>query len=78
MEWVNLTSGAAGNDALLSGNIDIVDSGSTNMLLLNDRTRGDVKGLCGVGSTPMLLLTRNPDVKTSATSPARTRSPCPP
>jgi NitT/TauT family transport system substrate-binding protein len=34
------------------------------MLLLNDRTRGDVKGLCGVGSTPMLLLTRNPDVKT--------------
>lgn len=64
VEWVNLTSGAAGNDALLSGNIDIVDSGSTNMLLLNDRTRGDVKGLCGVGSTPMLLLTRNPDVKT--------------
>ena len=64
VEWVNLTSGAAGNDALLSGNIDIVDSGSTNMLLLNDRTRGDVKGLCGVGSTPMLLLTRNPAVKT--------------
>ena len=66
VEWVNLTSGAAGNDGLLSGNLDIVDSGSTNMLLINDRTRGDVKGLCGVGSTPMLLLTRNPDVKTLA------------
>ncbi|MDP4023367.1 ABC transporter substrate-binding protein [Methylobacterium sp. NEAU 140] len=64
VEWMNLTSGAAGNDALLSGNLDIVDSGSTNMLLMNDRTRGDVKGLTGVGATPMLLLTRNPDVKT--------------
>ncbi|GJD59507.1 ABC transporter substrate-binding protein [Methylobacterium dankookense] len=64
VEWVNLTSGAAGNDALLSGNVDIVDSGSTNMILINDRTRGDVKGLSGVGATPMLLLTRNPDVKT--------------
>ena len=63
VEWVNLTSGAAGNDALLSGNLDIVNSGSTNMLLVNDRTRGEVKGLAGVGSTPMLLLTRNPDVK---------------
>jgi NitT/TauT family transport system substrate-binding protein len=64
VEWVNLTSGAAGNDALLSGNIDIVNSGSTNMILVNDRTRGEVKGLSGVGSTPMLLLTRNPEVKT--------------
>ena len=65
-EFVNLTSGAAGNDALLSGSLDIVDSGSTNMLLINEKTRGEVKGICQVGATPLMLLTRNPDVKTLA------------
>ncbi len=64
VEWLNLTSGAAGNDALLSGSLDIVDSGSTNMLLINERTRGEIKGICGVGTTPLMLVTRNPDVKT--------------
>ena len=73
VEWLNLTSGSAANDALLSGNIDIINSGITSMLLLNDRTRGDVKGLCGVGGTPMLLVTRNPGVKTIADFTANDR-----
>ncbi len=65
-DFINLTSGAAGNDALLSGSLDLVDSGSTNMLLINEKTRGEIKGICGVGTSPLILLTRNPDVKTLA------------
>lgn len=61
--FLTLTSGGASSDALISGNVDMVMSGTTNMLLLSDRTRGDVKGIAGVGGTPMLLVTRNPDVK---------------
>jgi NitT/TauT family transport system substrate-binding protein len=62
-KFLTLTSGGASSDALLSGNVDMVMSGATNMLLLSDRTRGDVKGIAGVGGMPMLLVTRNPDVK---------------
>jgi len=62
--WLTFTSGGAATDALLSGNVDLVTSGATNMLLLWSRTNGQVKGLSGVAAVPMLLYTRNPDVKT--------------
>ena len=62
--WMTFTSGGAATDALLSGNVDLVTSGATNMLLLWSRTGGQVKGLSGVAAVPMLLYTRNPDVKT--------------
>jgi NitT/TauT family transport system substrate-binding protein len=62
-KFLTLSGGGASSDALLSGNVDMVMSGTTNMLLLSDRTRGDVKGVAGVGGMPMLLVTRNPDVK---------------
>jgi NitT/TauT family transport system substrate-binding protein len=62
--WLTFTSGGAATDALLSGNVDLVTSGATNMLLLWSRTNGQVKGVSGVAAVPMLLYTRNPDVKT--------------
>jgi NitT/TauT family transport system substrate-binding protein len=62
--WMTFTSGGASTDALLSGNVDLVTSGATNMLLLWSRTGGQVKGVSGVAAMPMLLYTRNPDVKT--------------
>ena len=62
--WLTFTSGGAATDALLSGNVDLVTSGATNMLLLWSRTGGQVKGVSGVAAVPMLLYTRNPDVKT--------------
>src|SRR4051812_18590928 len=62
-KFLTLSGGGASSDALLSGNVDMVMSGTTNMLLLSDRTRGDVKGIAGVGGMPMLLVTRNPEVK---------------
>lgn len=63
VSWVTFSSGGASNEALLSGNVDLVTSGATNLLLLWDRTRGEVKGVAGASGAPMLLVTRNPDVK---------------
>jgi NitT/TauT family transport system substrate-binding protein len=64
--WTRLTNGGASNDALLSGNVDMVISGGPNMLILWAKTNGRVKGVVATGALPMLLLTNNPDVKTIA------------
>ena len=56
--------GGAATDALLSGNVDVVTTGVSNMLLLWDRTKGGVKGFGSSSATPMWLLSNNPNVKT--------------
>lgn len=61
--YVTFGSGGAATDALLSGNVEIVTTGASNMLLLWDRTKGQVKGLAGSSATPMWLVTTNPAVK---------------
>lgn len=66
VSWLSFTNGGASTDALLSGNVDMIVSGSTNMLLLWSKTQGAVKGVAGVGSASMKLLTRNPKIKTLA------------
>jgi NitT/TauT family transport system substrate-binding protein len=66
VNWITFTSGGASVEALVSNNVDFVTSGATNLLLIWDRTKGGVKGLAGSGGAPMLLVTRNPDVKTLA------------
>lgn len=64
MTWVTFNSGGAATDALLSGSVDLVTSGVSNMLLLWERTKGQVNGVTSVGGLPMLLVTRDPNVKT--------------
>jgi NitT/TauT family transport system substrate-binding protein len=49
MSWVTLTSGGAATDALLSGSVDLVTSGVSNLLLLWDRTNAQVMGVTSVG-----------------------------
>lgn len=61
--YVTFGGGGAATDALLSGQVDIVTTGASNMLLLWDRTRGGVKGLAGSSATPMWLVSNNPNVK---------------
>src|SRR4051794_20030796 len=61
--WTRLTNGGASNDALLSGNVDMVISGGPNMLILWAKTNGEVKGIVTTGALPMLLVTNNPAVK---------------
>ena len=64
VQWITFNSGGAATDALLSGNVDLVTSGVSNLLLLWERTKGEVKGVTSVGGLPMLLVTRDPNVKT--------------
>ena len=64
VQFLTFNGGGAQNDALISGNVDIVTTGPTNMFLLWDRTKGQVKGIAGSSATPLWLVTRNPAVKT--------------
>lgn len=62
--WITFTSGGASTDAMLAGSVDLVTSGASNLLLLWEKTRGEVKGVAGASAIPMILVTRNPNVKT--------------
>jgi sulfonate transport system substrate-binding protein len=63
VQWMTFNSGGAATDALLSGSVDLVTSGVSNLLLLWERTKGQIKGVTSVGGLPMLLVTRDPNVK---------------
>lgn len=68
VEFVKLSGGAAVNDALLAGNIDIAGAGVGPLLTLWDRTRGrqNVRGVASLGNFPYYLVSNNPAVKTIA------------
>lgn len=67
-QWLQLSGGAAINDALLSGSIDIGGAGIGPMLTLWDRTKGrqNVRGVASLGNTPYYLISTNPNVRTVA------------
>lgn len=75
VEWTRLSGGAAVNDALLSGSIDIAGAGVGPLLTLWDRTHGrqNVKGVASLGSFPYYLVTNNPRVRTLADFTERDR-----
>ena len=68
VDWVKLSGGAAVNDALLSGSIDIAGAGLGPLLTIWDRTVGkqNVKGVASLGNFPYYLVSTNPKVKTIA------------
>ncbi|WP_454766166.1 ABC transporter substrate-binding protein [Cupriavidus campinensis] len=68
VEWTRLSGGAAVNDALLSGAIDIAGAGVGPLLTLWDRTHGrqNVKGVASLGNFPYYLVSNNPKVKSIA------------
>jgi NitT/TauT family transport system substrate-binding protein len=68
VEWTKLSGGAAVNDALLSGAIDIAGAGVGPLLTVWDRTRGrqNVKGVASLGNFPYYLVSNNPAVKSIA------------
>ena len=63
-EWLVLTSGAAMNDALLSGNLDFAGGGVGPALTLWAKTRVGlkVKGVAALNAMPLWLTTTNPNV----------------
>ena len=68
VDYVQLSGGAAVNDALLSGNVEIASAGIGPLFTLWDRTRGRqaVKGVASLGNFPYYLVTNRPDVKSIA------------
>lgn len=64
IQWRLFTGGGSATDALLSNNVDIVNSGLGNLLLLWDRTRGGVKGIVTNSAQPLVLISRDPRIKT--------------
>jgi len=63
-EWTKVSGGAAANDALLSGAVDIVTAGLGPLLTIWDRTKGneDVRGIAALADVNFALLTSNPKV----------------
>jgi NitT/TauT family transport system substrate-binding protein len=64
--WATIGSGGSSVDSLLAGNLDFVTSGISNMLLVWSRTGGQVKALAATSAVPLIMVTRNPNVKTIA------------
>ncbi|WP_188261952.1 ABC transporter substrate-binding protein [Azospirillum tabaci] len=66
VEWVQLSGGAAMNDALLSDSIDLGSAGVGPLLTIWDRTKGNanVKAIAALNSMPLFLTTTNTNVKT--------------
>ncbi len=68
VDWTQLSGGAAVNDALLSGAIDIAGAGVGPLLTIWDRTRGrqNVKAVASLGNFPYYLLSNDPRVRSIA------------
>ena len=62
-KWINLSGGGAQTDALLAGGVDILNTGTGNLLLLWDRTRGGVKGIAATSAQTMTLISRDANIK---------------
>ena len=62
-KWVTFNGGGATTDALLAGAVDVANTGPGNMLLLWDRTRGRVKGITATCSQPLILVSREPRIR---------------
>lgn len=65
VEWVQLSGGAAMNDALLSGSLDLGSAGVGPLRTIWDRTKGNakVKAIASLNDMPLFLTTSNPKVK---------------
>ena len=62
-KWITFSGGGAQTDALLAGGVDILNTGTGNLLLLWDRTRGGVKGIVACSAQPMTLISRDAHIK---------------
>ena len=63
IEWLTFSGGGAQTDALLAGNVDIVNTGTGNLLLLWDRTRGGVKGIVTSSAQPVIMVSNDPEIR---------------
>ena len=73
--WHRSAGGTVMNDALLSGTLDCAATGFPSFFILWSRGRGrfDIRALASYGVTPLLLLTRDPAVRSIADFTDRNR-----
>src|SRR5881227_2386144 len=66
VEWTTLGGPAQINDGLISGAIDVGAVGLPNLITLWEKTRSNVKvrAIAGLNFMPLILLTRDPKIKT--------------
>lgn len=62
VEWRTFSGGGAQTDALLAGNVDVVNTGTGNLLLLWDRTKGKVKGIITSSAQPVIMVSNDPNI----------------
>jgi NitT/TauT family transport system substrate-binding protein len=66
VEWATLGGPAQLNDGIISGAIDVAGVGLPNLITMWEKTRTNVKvrAIAGLNFMPLILLTRDPRIKT--------------
>jgi NitT/TauT family transport system substrate-binding protein len=66
VDWATLGGPAQLNDGIISGAIDVAAVGLPNLITMWEKTRTNVKvrAIAGLNFMPLILLTRDPEVKT--------------
>jgi sulfonate transport system substrate-binding protein len=65
-EWATFRSSDVMNDALISGSVDFVSLGVPGIITVYSKTKGtasEVKGVLGLNVSPLMLLVRDPAIK---------------
>ncbi len=62
IQHVPLHSAVVSTDALLAGQLDVIAGTVTSLLVLWDKTNGDVRSVSDLGGQVLSLVTRNPNV----------------
>jgi NitT/TauT family transport system substrate-binding protein len=65
-EWATFRSSDVMNDALISGSVDFVSLGVPGIITIYSKTKGsanEVKGVMGLNVSPLMLLVRDPAIK---------------
>ncbi|MBN8959003.1 MAG: ABC transporter substrate-binding protein [Rhizobiales bacterium] len=69
IEWATFRSSDVMNDALISGSVDFVCLGIPGIITIWSKTKGtaiEVKGASGLNVSPLMLLSRDPAIKSLA------------
>jgi NitT/TauT family transport system substrate-binding protein len=66
VEWMRLSGTTTSQDALIANQLDFVGGGLTGLVVMWEKTRGNfgVRGVASLPTAPMVLMVRNPNVKT--------------
>jgi len=63
VEWARFSGGQAMNEALLSDSVDVGSGGVGPLLLIWDRTGGEVKGIAALNTMPLMLNSNDPEIQ---------------